>query len=270
MSFLRLCLLSLLLANSTVLAAGNIELLALKHRPAAEIITIIEPLLEPGEAVTGTGYQLILKAPPDRLGTLRALVTQLDSAQKQLRFTLRRASQEEIEQEVAAARIEARIDESGPSIDISPRIRSTRRKTRAEDLQTVTGLEGSPVYISTGTDFPVGTLFPYITPGGLAAVPGVEYRQARTGFYARAQVNGNRVRVEIAPRREVLSPQGGGQVDSRSLVTEIQGRLGEWLPLGGTGETHTSRGSGITHSTGAKGRQKDFLWLRVEALPEDR
>ena len=264
-----LALLCLLVLPASPAGAGErIELIELQHRPATEIIPLLNPLLEPGEGISGNGYRLILKARPERLAELRDLVANLDQAPKRLRFSVRRASRSEIEREAARIRGRIEVENGDVRASASGRIHGTQRRLRAEDFYTVTGLEGMPVHIQAGVEFPTGTVLPYVTPGGVAAVPGVEYKSATSGFYARAFVNGDRVRVEIAPRREVLSPAGGGRIDKAALITTVQGRLSEWLELGGTGESRTAQGKGIVHSTAEKGRQRDRLWLKVEVLPD--
>lgn len=53
---------SLWLAAASV-AAGDDELrvIELKHRPAHEVILLVQPLLTPGDAISGTGFKLIVR-----------------------------------------------------------------------------------------------------------------------------------------------------------------------------------------------------------------
>jgi hypothetical protein len=92
----------------------------------------------------------------------------------------------------------------------------------------------------------------------------LSYQHTGAGFHARARVNGDQVQVDIAPERSLLSPAGGGIIETGGLVTTVRGRLGEWIELGGTGESHQHRGRGITHRTQEKARDRDRFWLRVD------
>ena len=57
-------LLALCLAALTV-QAESIATIELQNRPADEIIPLVKPMLGPGDAITGQGFQLFLRAPPD-------------------------------------------------------------------------------------------------------------------------------------------------------------------------------------------------------------
>ena len=83
------CGLLLLLTVGARAEQTTLEMLALQHRPAAELIPIIHPLVGNQGAVTGTGYQLIVRATPANLAQIRKALRVLDTAPRNLLITVR-------------------------------------------------------------------------------------------------------------------------------------------------------------------------------------
>ena len=193
-SFITFIILLFSLQAVQVYAGDSIEVIPLKRRSAEELIPLVQPLLDPSEALSGTGYQLIVRATPERLDEIRALVAQLDQAVKQLRISVRRAAREEIEREGAQANIVV-IGSGGGEVQTRGNaiIRSTHDKSGERNNFQVTTLEGTPAFINTGEAFPVPTQSGYIVNGQPVVTQGIEYQQLNSGFYALARTNGDDV-----------------------------------------------------------------------------
>lgn len=264
-SFITLLGLLFALLSAQAFASDRIEIIPLKNRSAEELIPLVHPMLDPSEALSGTGYQLIVRAAPARLEEIRALVAQLDQSAKQLRISVRRAAYEEIERERAQANIVV-IGGSGGKVEAGGTaiIRSTRDKGGERNHYTVTALEGTPAFIQTGEAFPTPTQSGYIVNGQPVITQGIEYQQLSSGFYALARSNGDEVTVDISPQREILD--GRGRIKTTSLVTTVRGRLGEWLELGGTSQQRTQEGGGLLRSTRSKDATQQTLWMKVETV----
>lgn len=266
-SFITLALLLLNLLSLAAHAGDRIEVIPLKSRSAEEMIPLIQPMLDANEALSGTGYQLIVRATPERQEEIRALIAQLDQAVKQLRISVRRAAREDIERERAQANIVV-IGTGGGEVEARGHasVRSTRDKSGERNNFQVTALEGTPAFINAGEAFPVPTQSGYIVNGQPVITQGIEYQQLNSGFYALARTHGDDVTVDISPQREVLDPRGGGHIQTTSLVTTVRGRLGEWLELGGTSQQRTQQGGGLLRSTRSKDNTQQTLWMKVEAV----
>jgi hypothetical protein len=265
-SLVTLALVLFALAGARAFAGDRIEVIALKHRSAAELMPLVEPMLNQDEALSGTGYQLIVRAAPPRLEEIRALVAQLDRSARQVRISVRRAAYEEIERERVQARVV--IGAGGGEIEARGRaiVRSTRDKDGERNHYQVTALEGTPAFIHTGEAFPVPTQSGYTVDGYPVVTQGIEYQQLSSGFYALARTHGDEVTVDISPQREVLDPHGSGRIQTTSLVTTVRGRLGEWLELGGTSQQRTQEGGGLLRSTRSRDDAQQTLWLKVETV----
>ncbi|MFA7386473.1 MAG: secretin N-terminal domain-containing protein [Thiohalobacteraceae bacterium] len=259
------CLLLALLSVG-VMAADRIEVVPLQNRSAAELMPLVRPMLNEGEALSGTGYQLILRAAPARQEEIRALIAQLDRATQTLRISVRRASHEAIERERIQGHVA--IGTQGNELELRGRaiVRSTADKGDERNHFQVTALEGTPAYIHTGEAFPVPTQTGIIVNGRPVIAQGVEYQQLHSGFYALARVQGSEVVVDISPQRETLSPQGRNRIQTTSLTTTVRGRLDEWLELGGTSQQRSHQGGGLLRSTRNAGETEQTLWLKVESV----
>ncbi|MBU1192344.1 MAG: hypothetical protein KKE76_11600 [Gammaproteobacteria bacterium] len=247
-------------------ASDKIDIIPLKNRTAEEVMPLIRPMLDANEVLSGTGFQLIVRASAERQQEIRSLVTQLDQSIRQLRISVRRAAREEIEREGARANVNVGVVNGDVEARGRAIIHSTRDKSGERNNYQVTTLEGTPAYINTGEAFPVPTQNDYVVNGQVVVTQGLEYQQLNSGFYALARTQGNSVSIDISPQREVLDPRGSGRIQSTSLVTSVRGRLGEWLELGGTSQQRSHEGGGLLRSTRGKDDTQQTLWLKVDAV----
>lgn len=241
--------LSLLIVQCTVQADNNlIEMIALRNRPAAEIQPLLTPMLEENEAVGGDGFNLILKASPQRLATLRSLVDQLDTRLHNLLISVMQNSHQSADQLNAEAAIRLSHD--------SIRMRGMSGDTRTLDQQRTTQqlrtLEGQAAHIQAGNIRPVENIGVYSNAYGYAGITSNTYMQeASTGFAVVPRLTGNdEVVVDIEPWSERFA--NNGSVETRNLRTSVRGRLGEWLEIGGVMEqqqTDRQGFNGLNYST---------------------
>ena len=252
------------LLSAGILATDRISVVPLQNRSAEELMPLVRPMLDHGEALSGAGYQLILRATPARQDEIRALIAQLDRAVQPLRISVRRASREVIERERVQGHVA--IGTQGNELQVRGHaiVRTTADKGDERNHFQVTALEGTPAYIRTGEAFPVPTQTGMVVNGRPVVTRGVEYQQLYSGFYALARVQGPEVTVDISPQREALGPHGRDRIQTTSLTTTVRGRLGEWLELGGTSQQRSHQGGGLVRGTRNKGETEQTLWLKVE------
>lgn len=262
-----LLLLPLWLAGAaSALAADQLEVIQLHNRTAEQIIPLLHPHLEANEALTGQGFQLILRAQAQRVRELKALIAQLDAAPARLRISVWRASVAEIERDNRRLSGEVRVDEDGATLRSKVTVYRTEAKSHERDMHMVNTLEGEPAFIAEGLAFPTVGSQVHIVNGRQLITNSLEYRQLESGFYALARINNDQVTVTASPKREALSPRGGGMVESEALVTTVRGPVGQWLELGGrTGSVERSR-SGVVHRTESREHEANPIWIKVEVL----
>ncbi len=280
----RLLLLALLL-YALPANAGEPHIIELHNRPADEMVPLLEPMLNDGESISGRGFRLILNADPARQTQLRALIEQLDTAPAQLMVTVFQGS----ERELRSLRLEggARYENDGVRVDIDAaatgsagiqgesasghlraggRVIGTRTHRDDAPLHRLRVSAGSVGYIETGTSVPYFSGQVYSGDGRHIVESGVQYRDVVSGFYVRPRLSGQRVLLEIAPQRETLDDSRAGAVDTRRAATTLNGRLGEWIELGGGSrrERRTETGAGRHYAT--RDRHSQSIWIRVDRI----
>jgi type II secretory pathway component GspD/PulD (secretin) len=250
---MRPIILSFLLAMSisTAASAQSLNTIQLNNRPAAELIPIIEPLLQPGEAISGAGFKIFLRSSPTTLAEVQAVIDSLDVAAKTLMISVFQGSERELRNLSASGSI--RIEKGSVSGDISAG--SSRQQYASLPVHRLRVTEGKAGYIETGARFS--------SFGGSSSG---EYTSATSGFYVLPRVQGDNVNLQISPFRNTPSRSSSGAIDTLQAQTTITGRLGEWLPLGGVSERFEQSHSDGVNYRSSQGSQQHGIWIKAERV----
>jgi len=237
----------------------------LKGRSAEEIMPIIRPLLGPNDALSGKDHLLFLRTDQATVSQIRQLLDQIDRPLNNLLITVRTGV--DMSHEKARAGVTGQIVINDPEqSEVDVRLDKRYKTEKRGSTQQLRVIEGQPAFINVGQAIPYPSGQVTHTPHGSYGNYGIQYREAPQGFYVLPRLRGDQVFIEINPRRDQLSPQGGGRIDTTSLHTTISGQLGEWIRLGGVDETQQGTQSGIT-STGKKKSDEDReVWMRVDLI----
>jgi hypothetical protein len=239
--------------------AQSLQIIDLRHRTAQEVIPILQPLLEPGAALSGQDYKLFVRAGDANLVQLRAALAQIDTPLRQLLVTVRNSTQRDLERENAAASAAVRSDGSGR---VSVLATGGRTHTQGVDMGSVQVVEGGSAFIATGSSVPVVTALVGSDGRRPWVAAATSYQALRSGFMVTPRVRGERVVLEIEQRDEQLSGSG---IDSQALATQVSGRLGEWIQLGGISESSVAERSAILERQYATRSDQRSIWVKVEA-----
>ena len=90
----------------------------------------------------------------------------------------------------------------------------------------------------------------------------VEYRDLQRGFMVTPRLNGDQVIMEISQQDERVA---GGGIQSQSLNTQVIGRLGTWMQLGGVSESSTRTDNGVLSRSYSTGANELSIWVKVDA-----
>jgi len=246
----------LLLAALSAAAAARAQPLVvidLRQRSAEELLPLLQPFVEPGGAVSGRGSQLFVRVSPANLEQLRTLLAALDRPPRMLEITVRHELADERAQHTLRAEGGVVIDGRGAAAGVvvqphGERVEGTRR---AEQRLRV--LEGGRALIGIGVAIPFTFNHWLVTPAGLTEVQATSFYEAVTGFAVRPLLAGEVVTLELEPTDVALGPRGP---QPARLMTRVQGRLGEWIAVGGADLEAQARGSQVNVRRG--------VWLRVE------
>jgi hypothetical protein len=95
-----------------------------------------------------------------------------------------------------------------------------------------------------------------------------EYRDANTGFYATPRVSGDVVTLDLSPKQQRFSgPPSDGRVATAGITTQVSGRLGEWIRVGGSSTSNRSDTTGLLTWGTRSGEASYSVWVKVEEVP---
>lgn len=255
--------------TNLLFADDRFEVFPLKHRTANELIPVIKPLLGKNTAITGQGFNLIVRAPAASLEQVRDIIAQLDRAPKQLRISVRQQRAETQSRHdigasgtVRSGDAEIQLNDSGPA---RLKLHESAARSAKNGIQTVHTLEGRQAYIQTGKLVPVPERS--IDQFGNRR-ESIQYKNATTGFYVLPRLSGDQVILDISPHSISLNRHGQQTFDIQQAQTTLRGKIGEWMSIGGIKQQSHSSSKGITRSTQRHdGLNSDFQ-IRVDITAE--
>ncbi len=262
--FRSVMLLVFLAAMGMAWGQQSLEILELKHRTAAEVLPALQPLLEPGASLSGMNDQLFLRASARNRADIKQALAVLDVPQR--RLLIRVSTDRSTVEQDRAARLALAARIPGES-RVGARIYDSRSAGSASGTQMVQTVDGGRAFIQVGTSVAIPMRHVVLTPGGAVVSEGVEYRDIAQGFYVEPRVSGNRVTLDISQQMDTPGNRGPGSAHVQRLGTTVSGRLGEWMQLGGSGQSALERGRGIVSLSTDESRSERSIWLLVEELP---
>ena len=235
--------------------AESLEAIPLQFRLAEEVIPILQPLLPPGAALTGTGDVLLLRADEATIDQVRRALATIDRAPRQLRITVGQSVDDvarragiDVSGTVATDDVQVGVNRA-PGADSGARVVVQGRQVRDDVRSTssVTTLEGREAYVAIDESRPFTT--------------------SSTGFFATPRVSADSVTVEISPVQQRLAGAARSPVvEGGMLTTTVSGRLGEWIALGGIEQARGGTASGIV-SWGARSDLTRYsAWVKVDEI----
>jgi hypothetical protein len=273
--------LALLLLLPLSALAAELEVIALKHRSAEELLPIVRPLLDRDGVASGMNYQLILRTSPRNLAQIKKLLTSIDVAPRRLKITVMQdVDRDTVERLTSVSgsigsnpRITLPDSGGGASVEIGQgrdrlkaNVISTRTLEEGRNTQQLQVIEGNRALVRTGQSMPVPQRQVIQHPWGSQVVDTTEYRDVERGFYVLPRVQGDRVTVEIEAQNDAPVRGDPLSVNTQQASTTLSGRLGEWIELGGTGQRETvDDGTISTRSVARKHEQRSVL-IRVEEV----
>lgn len=249
------------LLSPALARAEEIETIQLRHRIADDVLPTLRAFLEPGGALTGQGYQLFLRTSRTNSRQLRELLAKLDRAPRQLMITVRQALEGAQAGRVIGADGSVTISNRGKTGSVDAEARDTRIAGTADSALTIRVLEGGRAYIAIGAAIPLTFRRWVLNTQEITEAQGTVYYEAVTGFYARPQLAGDLVTIELAPEQATLT--SGGPERAR-LVTTVRGRLGEWIAVGGADGRDEARSTGSLSTADRSAASQRGVWLKVD------
>jgi hypothetical protein len=243
--------------------AEELEIVALRHRTADELLPLLRPFLDAGGALSGQGYQLFIRTTASNARQLKQMLDSLDRAPRQLVISVRQDRAGESSSRSINADGSVTITDRRVTGDLQIGASDGRSTGASDAMQTVRVLDGGRAFIAIGTAIPMTFRQLVTTPQGLTEVRGTVFYDAVTGFQALPRVVGDEVTIELAPERTEISATG---IERAQLSTTVRGRLGEWITVGGADQRSESSTSGVLSSSQQSRSSTRSVWLKVEEV----
>jgi len=278
-----------LTATASVAAQTTVEIIPLNYRSSEQVIPVIQPLLGRDSSISGFQNQLVIRATPTELAEIRRVLATIDKAPRRLLITVRQDA--DLERERRAAEVSGSIgndnarvtipgssSRSGGNVVLSDgddrlraRIIDSRQVSSDSSTQTLQVLEGSSAFIRVGESRPVPSrqVVRTVINGQIVdrVVESTEYRDAATGFSVRPRLQGDIVTLDISPQRDSFDDRRRGSVNVQQVTTTVSGRLGEWIDLGGVGDSRSDERSVLLGRSSGRIEGRRGVQVRVEELP---
>ncbi|MBI4938492.1 MAG: hypothetical protein HY846_09840 [Nitrosomonadales bacterium] len=266
-------------------AWAELEVIALRHRSAEDVLPIIRPLLDKDGVASGMNYQLVLRTSPRNLAEIRKLLESVDIAPRRLKITViqnvdsetaRRLTEVSGSVEVgrdARASVRSSREDAGLTVQAGgdagtarARVLNTASSEEGSNTQHILVLEGGRALVNTGQSLPVIQRQVVRSPWGTRVEESTQYRDAGSGFAVLPRVSGNRVTLEISAQND--APAAGDAsppaIRTQQVVTTVSGRLGEWLELGEVSRQVTGGGATLSARSSSSVQERRSVLLKVE------
>lgn len=238
-------MLVLLLANNAYSQEMMTKVIKLNYMQANQVIQLIQPLMQTGEKLSGSGHTLIVNVSPQTLTQIRDVLHQID---------------------VPPATFQVIVHQDGPDW-LSPRngnsvSYSTQSQSETLRTQSVQVMNGESAFVSTGLEVPV------VTAVGAGFYAGVSYqqRQVKNGLLVSPVMEGSRVRLKVKRIREQVNPSGGQYFDNQQLDTTLLVPLNKWVSLGSAQGWQKTDSSTTVYTAGRTFQQNATVYVKVSIV----
>lgn len=266
-------ILAFLLILSAGAYGGQLAVLELNHRRADDVMPIISPFLGAGDTLSGKDGLLFISTTPENLARIQSIIAHLDQAPQQLAITVVQGENALDTLETLAVSGSVTIgdkvtvgvgDHRGQSDDaITVEARTRDRVRRSSDVQRVLVQAGQTATIYVGLSEPVPVGSPSHHGMHIHQIQG--YREILTGVLVTPRISGDRISLDIETRRDRPADDGSDAVRTQEIQTRVQGRLNEWIEIGGVLSNTARTETGWVHGGSEHHAGRHHVFIKIEA-----
>ena len=250
LSLVRLVLFALCACGAALaLAQQALEIIPLRYRTVDQVLPALQPLLEPGGALSGSRGQLFLRASPANAAEIKQALAAIDRPARRLEISVRFEDAQDAERRALGAG--GTISSRGARVDATAE--HSRRGAAERVDQRLQVLEGGRAYIMAGRSRP------------LSAPRETVIQDFGTGFEVVPRVSGSDVTLEILQQREVPGSLPGS-VHGQQISSVVRARLGEWVEIGGGAADRRTEERGIGAARSERAVEARRVWVKVEEI----
>ncbi len=266
-------LLVLLLFSLTAIAETEFKIITLQHLFANDLLPIVEPMVGTDGAANGMNNQLIVRASPDRMREIEAIVAKLDVTKVNRKITVKSANNVQTQQERTEASGNVKVGKVIVANDRRAKPNSGRvdiehnsRNSTQNSNQFLNVLDGERAFIRVGQFVPFTQEWVTITQRYVQIERTTDWQEISTGFAVRPRTVGDpsnkQVELEITPRIAKLN--SSGFIDFEDLKTTLRVNLGDWVDIGSIMQTNDDVSRQILGVQNVSSQQKSSLLIKVD------
>ena len=196
-------------------AETEFKIFTLQHRFASDLLPLVDPMVGADGTANGIDNQLIIRAQPERMREIEALVAQMDAARvnRKISVSTSNSIQSQHERTEASGKVkigrvivgnDRRARPNTGNIDIE---RNTNNSQQSSN-QFINVLDGERAFIRVGQLVPFTQEWVTLTRRYIQVDRFTDWREVATGFAVRPHTIGNEVELEITPRIARMNNQG--------------------------------------------------------------
>ena len=246
-----------------------LEKIKLQHKPAGDIIPLVEPFLPENAVINGEGYNIILKTTAENMPQVKELIADLDTPLQQLQISV----------SLDPAVLQQTTGKSAPSSEVpdnnksdtssisqadTTQIYKTKGHEVAAGTQVIQVLQDRWSMIRTGQSIPV--MKRVRNPDG-TVTESISYQQVNQGLRIRPQLTGEQVMLSIQPFYEAASQSGTGQQLYYKQEKQTKTRLGNWIRIDTTTGSLIQSESSKTQQNPTATTSTSSIYLKVDLAP---
>lgn len=256
----------LILVFSGMVRAEVVETISLKHRLAEQVLPVLQATFP--QARIQAFYGTLIVAAPDAqsMNQITQLLQQLDTPLQNLIVTVeQRSSNRDAQSGIDS---QGRVIIRNGDVDVNGRIslQDQQSQVQRSSVQTLRVLDGAEGFIQLGQQRFIPQLSFVYRPNYSISHYGGVWQSAGTGFYvAPRRIGETGVSLQLMPQqRRFVGARG---TEGQSVFSEVQGQLGEWLPIGETRQQQSSNTSGLLSRSSGNAENTSTVWVKVD-LPK--
>lgn len=242
----RIVLMSLLLIAGNLYAETMItKVMQLHYIPAAQVIKLMEPLMQSGEQLSGSGQTLVAKVNPETLTQIRTVLHQIDVPPVTFNVSIYQGDPQWLS------------TQNNNSVTYS-----TQSQAQMLQNQSVTVMSGNSALVSMNQEVPI------VTSVGAGFYAGITYQQhqIKNGILVHPVLKGSQVELSVRRLREQANPAGGQQFDNQKIETTVMVPLNKWVSLGTPMGAQPVDNSSTSFSAGNTFAQQATLYIKVSII----
>lgn len=244
---MKLWLIGLLLLASNAFPQTMItKVIQLNYLQADKVIQLIQPMIQSGERISGTGQTLVVNVSSDTLTMIRDVLHKIDVPP--------------VTFNIAVYQGDPNWLRTQNSNDV---VYSTNPQSQVQRSQSVKVLNGESAFVSTAQQMPI------VSAVGVGFFTGVDYQQhnIENGLLILPVLQGSQVKLTVKRVRQQQNAAGGQQFDNQKINTTVMAPLNKWVPLGSAeGAQNNNNSSSTSFTAGRPFSQNSTLYIKVSIV----